>query len=165
MVDQTGTNPTPIAAADSDEAADGSDYLAAYAGLSWPSFAPVYPKIWESGAPVSWSFTLFFFPWIWLVYRKMPQQALVVWAVEIASFRLLHEWGIAVTLPISVAVGLFGRGWFVRRATFEVVRVRKTAHDKAAALAALKDQGIARGGALFGLVIPMLIIGGIVLGY
>lgn len=158
MVDQAGANTVSLAPADPHDAADESDYLAAYAGrLTWQDYAPLYRRMREDRSPLSWSFALFFFPWIWLIYRKMPIVGVAVWAVDFGAF-YVSPWCSVIKPLISVGLGIFGRTLFVRQAMRAVARVRAEHSDRDAALALLKDQGMAKGAALFGLVVPLLLI-------
>jgi hypothetical protein len=158
MAAQAGAGSIEVAPAGPRDAADESDYLAAYAGrLTWSDFAPVYRRIQKGRLPLSWSFGLFFFPWIWLIYRKMPVAGIAVWAVDAGAI-YVSPWFSVLKLAIGIGLAIFGRALFVRRAMDAVALVRAAQPDRDAALAALQDQGMAKGAALFGLVIPLLLI-------
>lgn len=158
MAGRAGAGSIEVAPAGPLDAADESDYLAAYVGgLTWSDFAPIYRRIRQGRMPLSWSFTLFFFPWIWLIYRKMPAAGIAVWLVDAVACVNFSPWFSVIKLLIGIGVATFGRALFVRRAMHAVALARAAHPDRDSALAALKDQGMAQGAALFGLVIPLLV--------
>ena len=159
MTDRASTTEPDILAAGA--AADGEqawDYVAAYTGNAWPEYERAYQRIRHRGVPFSWSFTLFFFPWIWLVYRRMPLLGIAVWAIETWGYLVSPLWTVWLMLLVRIVIAAFGRAIFLRKAMRQAVRARSTTPDRAAALAVLKDGGIATGAALFGTLIPLVVV-------
>jgi hypothetical protein len=154
-IDRSDSDETapPIGVGGRDE--DKSVYLAAYVGLSWPDFANAYERLRRGRNPLSWSWVLFLFPWIWLVYRKLYPLGFAVWVCDIATFEVFGQWAAVAALPIHLFIGAYGRSLLVRRALREIDRTRQSVHPEQAVMDALKDQGIGRGAALFGVVIAM----------
>ena len=151
-----------ISAAATDHRVEGlaakRDYVAAYVGLSWPDFAGAYDRLGQSRLVFSWSWTVFFFPWIWLIYRTVWPLGFCVWALELTAVGFMGRWAFLTVLPIRIFFGAFGRSIFLRHALRKVSRAIESSSSEREVLAQVKAAGIAKGAALFLVVIPMLVL-------
>jgi hypothetical protein len=133
------------------------ELVAAYVGAGWEYYEKTYQSIIAGRSGLGWSWTLFFFPWIWLTHRKLYLAGIVVWVLDILP-RPTERWVALATLAAHVAVAVYGQAFFLKRAIAEVEAVRRRSPSDVAAFDALKDKGIARGAGLFGVAIPLLFI-------
>jgi hypothetical protein len=140
------------------------ELLAAYVGIAWEDYEKTYRRLIEKKSLFSWSWLLFFFPWMWLTHRKMYLLGIAVWVLDVLP-RPAGRWIAAATLLAHLAVAAFGKAYFLKRGLREVERVRASAASHQAALDAVKDGGIASGFGLFGVAIPLLVIWGMIFTY
>jgi len=97
------------------------DYLRAYVGPSWEDFIGVFDEMKKTRLPSSWSWTLFFFPVIWLAYRRRYTWAIAVFvAMTLVRHFLSGWWSFGVPLAIAWFLGTFGRAIYVRSALDQI---------------------------------------------
>jgi hypothetical protein len=133
------------------------ELLAAYVGLTWEDYEKTYARLMAGGSGLGFSWILFFFPWLWLVYRKLYLAGIAVWLLD-ALPRPVGWWLAVPALLAHVAVAVYGRAYFLKHAMAEVAAVRAAAPSDVAAFDSLKDGGIAKGAGLFGVCIPLLLL-------
>jgi hypothetical protein len=137
------------------------ELLAAYVGPAWGDYEKTYQRLLEGGSGLGWSWSLFFFPWMWLTFRKVYLAGIAVWVLDTLA-RPVGWWLAAIALLAHVAVAVCGKAYFLGRAMVEVDTVRAAAPSDPVAFDRLKDAGIARGVGLFGVVILLLVITAII---
>jgi hypothetical protein len=133
------------------------ELLAVYVGPAWEDYEKTYQRLLAGGSGLGWSWSLFFFPWMWLTFRKLYLAGIAVWVLDILP-RPVGWWIAVISLLAHVAVATYGKAFFLKRSMIEVDTVRAAAPSDQVAFDRLKDAGIARGAGLFGVVIPLLLI-------
>jgi hypothetical protein len=106
------------------------DYLRVYFGDNWAEYIDVYDDMEKkSGLALSWSWTAFLIPWIWMVYRKRYDWAIGTFILLILINMLTDGWlNFFARLGVSVFFGANGKALYVRHATATVEKI--LAHTK-----------------------------------
>jgi hypothetical protein len=105
------------------------DFLRTYVGPNWAEYVGVLDEMKGSGLPAAWSWSIFFIPMIWLVYRKR-----YVWAVGLlVCWTVLKDvlggpWTFAVVL-MHLFFATFGKAIYVRSALADIERIKSRVHD------------------------------------
>jgi hypothetical protein len=106
------------------------DFLRLYVGPNWEAYLPVSMDMKKGKLAVSWSWALFFFPVIWLVYRKRYRWALGA-AVLFFVLHFLHGFmWFATALPVGVLIAAYGKGYYIRSAMTDVDMILATTADQ-----------------------------------
>jgi hypothetical protein len=125
----------------------------------WPN-ANYYLKSWQpalsdEGGPTGFKWAAFFFPGLWLGYRKMYAAVFILYGLVLAETALEpvvfvcvlklpdvpHGLGAIVGLVTGVLIGTFGNGWYLARARRVIGEVRSLGLSEADHLKALAARG------------------------
>jgi hypothetical protein len=106
------------------------DYLRTYFGDNWGDYIGVYDAMEQRpGLALSWSWTIFFIPWIWMVYRKRYDWAIGTFVLLTLIDALTDGWvNLLARVGFAVFLGANGKALYVRHATGAVEKI--LAHTK-----------------------------------
>ena len=117
------------------------DYLRTYIGPSWADYVGVFDEMKGSGLPAAWSWTIFFIPSVWLVYRKRYVWAVVLFLAWTVGTRMLGgPWAAGVFIA-HLFFATFGKALYVRSALGAVDKILATMPDPHKRVARLNEVG------------------------
>jgi len=119
------------------------DYLRLYFGDNWADYIGVYDAMERRrGLATSWSWTIFFIPWIWMVYRKRYDWAIGTFILMILVNALTDGWvNFFARLGFSVLLGAYGKALYVRHATAAVEKILAYTKNQHGRVALVRTKG------------------------
>lgn len=107
---------------DGADAADEEELIRLFVGENFGKFEAVYEKMKIKKGALGWCWTAFFLPSVWLLYRKLYIEAVVILVLPVVILTIFPNLDIA-NVGISVAVAMTGKNYYLGRAKTKIGKI------------------------------------------
>lgn len=133
------------------------DYLERYVGPNWDGFRPVAERLRKGGIGFGWSWSALLFQGLWLVYRRRVAWGVIILLLPGALDYLMPDANDYLSLPGVIAIGVFGKGVYLRHALWRIDQIVAATSDERERLRQIDRAGGVDGNAV--LVVVLLSVG------